>query len=147
MSLSRGLDAKISESLGSLNDAESIGAVVDYQLSEAQSELKNLQAERASRVKAAELRGKSYSERLYDEADRKLHQMGLVAVQARKLEIQQIERESLGSLAKEIKQTTVKALPRYVTPEKHQSLIIDALQDIEDIYWETCASNKQEVPA
>jgi F0F1-type ATP synthase membrane subunit b/b' len=144
MSVSRGLDAKISETLGALNDAESIGAAVEYQLSEAQRELKNLQAERADRVKAAELRGKSYSERLHEETDRKLHHLGVQAVQSRKLEAQHIERDSLKSLAQEIKQTTVKSLPRYITPEKHQALIVSALQDIEDIYWETCSPSRQQ---
>ena len=145
MSLARGLDNKISETLGGLSDAESIASILDFQLAEAQKELDSLKDQRAERVKAAELRGKSYAQRLNEEMDRKIHQLSLVAVQTRKLAAQRIERESLLSIATSLKHTTVETLPHKISTDMHQKLIVDALKDIEDIYWESCSRTKHEV--
>jgi F0F1-type ATP synthase membrane subunit b/b' len=138
MSITKGLDGQIVNAMASLDDAESIQSAMNYQLSEARAELADVENQRQARIKAARERGDLYAKRSREETQRKLRQLTDALHESLESDSQRIERQSLIGIASDLKQSSDLSLREVISSDKHEALILNALQDIEDIYWEHC---------
>lgn len=133
MSISRGLDNKIKDTVHDLHDAEMLQNKVNQELEEAKQKLTAVEAEREERRQAATLRGQAYEKEKQEETQRKFRQLRDQHEKQKKVLQYFAEKKLYQSLASQYRNEIVEALKAKQASETFED-VLAAMDEIERTY-------------